>query len=453
MKLHASFARWMIIAVMTLFIISGATGLADQPETLFAYTIVNSNYSAGTAGAIEGDRSATSPAAFTTDINKITGLNGDPAVFNFFDSADQSRLVLRQYTYSTEPQYLIPNKIINPFAATWTPLIAEQTWENVANLHMVATKGRWLYATGYDLARIAVVDMDDSYMEVNSYQFPTAWPNIYVPAGAECHGEGLTVVDNFLYALFTINPEGGYAVYANSIVVKFYIDTFDGSLIYISHLEVGKNAFTLEPFDNKLYVCAVGGMQNAGSANADTRLDIIDLATFTTTSVSTIASIGGDFRDITIRDADNAYIFIGHYDSYFSNMIGGVYHTSLANITSPANWTKVIEVNSPGYLWGIYAETNRLWFIKGTPVEIYAPLPTGAATPAKTFSAAQMGDSTGNLNSATIVAPNPTAAGGAAFKAATAKSFASHAVLAQQARHTAEALKAATEDADGKKKK
>jgi hypothetical protein len=442
MKLHWNLTRWFIVAGMTLAIIGGAIVAADTPETLFAYTIVNSSYTAGTAGAVNGDRSATTPAAFTAQPNQITGLNSDPAVFNFFDSANQSRLVLRQYTYSTTS--LLANKIINPFAAAWMPLVAQQIWNDVANLHAVAAKENWLYATGYDLARIAVVDMDSSYTEINSYQFPTAWPGISVPSGASCHGEGLTVVGNYLYALFTINPEGGYQVYADSIVVKLYIRP-NGTLRYVSHLTVGKNAFTLEAFDNKLYVCALGGMQQAGSANADTRLDIIDLATFTTTSVSTISSIGGDFRDITIRDADNAYILVGHYDAGFANLVGGVYHTSVANITSPASWTKVIDVNSPGYLWGIYAETNRLWFVKGTPVEIYAPLPAGSATPAKTFSAADMGDATGSLNSATIVASNQTSASTATFKAAAAKSFASHSILAQQARQAAEALKADAE--------
>jgi vitamin B12 transporter len=146
-------------------------------------------------------------------------------------------------------------------------LVAQPTWNDVANPHAVATKGRWMYATGYDLARIAVANMNLSYVEVASYQFPTAW-SISVPPGTECHGEGLTVVGDYLYALFTINPGGEYTVYANSIVVKLEIDTLDGSLTYISHLEVGKNAFTLEPFNNKLYVCALGGRAAAFKAAA-----------------------------------------------------------------------------------------------------------------------------------------------------------------------------------------
>ena len=46
----------------------------------------------------------------------MTGLNGDPAFFNFFDR-NSSRLVLRQYNYTSTSE---PNQIIDPQAATWS---------------------------------------------------------------------------------------------------------------------------------------------------------------------------------------------------------------------------------------------------------------------------------------------------------------------------------------------
>lgn len=443
MKLYASFVRRIILMVMVLSIAASSAVLA-APENLFGYTVVNSGYTAGSAGAINGDRTAL-PTTFTAQINKVTGLNSDPAIFNFFQG-NESRLVLRQYNYTTTAP---ANKIIDPFATSWTPLVSP-SWSNVANLHAVATKGQWLYATGYDLARIAVVNMNTSYTQVQpptlpTYQFPTSWPAISLPAGAESHGEGLVVVGNYLYALFTVNPSGGHAVYSNSIVVKFVIDPSTGALTYVNKLEVGKNAFTLEHFNNKLYVCALGGTQNAGSANADTRLDVIDLATFTKTSVAKTAAMVGDFRDITIVDANTAYVFLGNYDASFANMVGGVYRTSVANLTSPTLWTQVSAVNSPGYLWGIYADTNRLWFVKGNQVDIFASLPTGAATAAKSFTAAQLSDSsfgaTPSLNSAIILAPDLTSIAGTQLRSGVAKSFASQSVLAQQARKAAEELK------------
>lgn len=103
-------------------------------ENLFAYTATNSGYSEGTAGAINGDRAATATALSAVK-NKMTGLNGDPAFFNFFDR-NSSRLVLRQYNYTSTSE---PNQIIDPQAATWSSLVTPIVWSGVANLHGVAT--------------------------------------------------------------------------------------------------------------------------------------------------------------------------------------------------------------------------------------------------------------------------------------------------------------------------
>ncbi len=434
MKLKAGFLKRVLLTAMTVSII-GSAAVQAAPENLFGYTVVDSGYSAGLAGAISGERTSSDPTTFTSS-TKVTGLNGDPAIFNFFQG-NESRLVLRQYNYTpTAP----PNKIIDPLAASWNPLVSP-SWSNVANLHAVATKGKWLYATGYDLAKIAVVNMDTGYTQAAfNYQFPTTWSgDISLPATAKGHGEGLVVVDDYLYALFTVNPTGGYETYSDSIVVKFLIDTSTGALEYDSHLTVGKNAFTLDHYNNKLYVCALGGMQNAGSANADTRLDIIDLSTFTKTSVAKTGSMTGDFRDITIVDANTAYVFLGNYNSSFANMVGNVYRTTVANLSSPSAWTNVSTVNSPGYLWGIYADSNRFWFVKGNQIDIFPSLPASTSdTATKTFTPTQLGYTGGNLNSAIILAPDQTSS--MALKSATgvAKSFAAHSVLAQQARKAAE---------------
>ncbi len=447
MRMYSSFLARILVLVMMMSIVGNATVMA-APEALFAYTITDSGYSVGKAGAIKGERTALSAAAFTPDTDKITDLNGDPAFFNFYQG-NESRLVLRQYTYSPTAK---PNKIIDPFAASWVPslVVPEPSWSNVANLHAVATKNQWMYATGYDLAKIAVINMNNNYAQTSvSYQFPTSWPAISLPSTAEGHGEGLVVDGNNLYALFSVNPNGGYGVYSDSIVIKFTINPLNGALTYVNHLFVGKNAFTLDIYDNKLYVCAVGGMQNPGFANPDTRLDIIDLATFTKTTVTKLSSMTGEFRDISIVDANHAYVFLGNYDASFANMVGGIYYTTVANLTSPSLWQQVTSVNSPGYLWGIYADANRLWFIKGTPVDIFSTLPTGSAVADKNFTAAQMGQAGGNLNSATIVAPDKTT--GMALKSSVAKSFASHSVLAQQARKAAEKVNKGLKTVNGQK--
>lgn len=412
-------------------------------ENLFAYTAVNSSYSQGTAGAIYGERNAAA-SALTAVKNKIFNpkLNGDPAFFNFFDR-NNSRLVLRQYSYSITN--LIPNRIIDP-QGNWAAPLHSQIWTGVANLHGVASKGKWLFGTGYDLAKISVINMDNQYFQTREYAFPMDFPNFPNPySDGVYHGEALTVgTDGYLYALFYVNQGNSYTTYYNSIVAQFSIDSESGELSFEDYVTVGKNSFTLDLYDNKLYVCSLGGMQNAGSGNADTNLCIVDLNNFTQNGVTTVQIANptqkGDFRDISIVNENHVYIFAGHYNGNFSSLIGSIYHTSLSNITSPATWTEIISVNSAGYLWGIYADGSRLWFIQGTPIVVYNGTPSTAVSADKTFHILEMSDyQGGHLNSACFIAPSlPTLFG--VRMSVSSKSLASHIRLAKEARELAEKL-------------
>lgn len=150
--------------------------------------------------------------------NKIENLNGDPAFFNFFDR-NSSRLVLRQYNYTSTSE---PNQIIDPQAATWSSLVTPIVWSGVANLHGVATSGKWLFGTGYDLSKIAVVDMDTNYEQTREYAFPADFPTFANPyADGVFHGEALTVgTDGFLYALFYVNKGSGYGTYYTALLLS-----------------------------------------------------------------------------------------------------------------------------------------------------------------------------------------------------------------------------------------
>lgn len=413
-------------------------------ENLFAFTAVDANYSEGTAGAIYGERAGTA-ATLTAVKNKIANpkLNGDPAFFNFFDRFN-SRLVLRQYTYSTTN--LLPNRIIDP-QGNWAAPLYNETWTGIANLHGVASKGRWLFGTGYDLSKICVIDMDDGYKQKHEYDFPDDFSRIQgLHYDGTYHGEALTVgTDGRLYALFYINKGSGYTEYYESVVVQFEINGASGELDLKNYVTVGKNSFTLDLYDNKLYVCSLGGMQNQGTGNAETNLCIVDLGTFSQAGVTEITitnpTQNGDIRDISIIDPDHVYIFAGHYDANYVNMIGAVYHTTLANITSFANWTKIIPVNSKGYLWGIHADGSKLWFVKGTPIEVYNGSPTTTVSPDKTFGILEMGDfATGHLNSACFIAPSLPRMFGVGLSVSS-KSLASQIRLAKEARELAEKLK------------
>lgn len=125
----------------------------------------------------------------------------------------------------------------------------------------------------------------------------------------------------------------------------------------------------------------------------------------------------------------------------FSGFTASVYHTSLSNITSPATWTEIISLNASGYLWGIYADGSRLWFIQGTPIAIYNGTPSTAVSADKTFHILDMSDyDGGHLNSACFIAPSLPMLFGVRMSVSS-KSLASHIRLAKEARELAEKLK------------
>lgn len=197
-----------------------------------------------------------------------------------------------------------------------------------------------------------------------------------VPSGYQYNCVAVTIVGSSLYALFTVQNDSqeNNSAYQQSTVIRMHIHATTGALTYTAgdYVQVGKNAATLESHDNKLYVCCIGGKLRAGSENADSLINIVDLSTFPAAgSVSasvTSATSGatGDFRDITILDSRNVYVLTGHYDSTYLKLVGRVYHTTAANLESGNIGNVVIAVNDPG-IRGFHAipcsGADRFWFI------------------------------------------------------------------------------------------
>ena len=88
-----------------------------------------------------------------------------------------------------------------------------------------------------------------------------------------------------------------------------------------------------------------------------------------------------------------------------------------------------------------------MWFVKGTPIDLFDGTPTATVTASKSFSITDMSDfNGGNLNSACFIAPD-VVTGAGKLKAAgvsapsASKSLASHIRLAREARELAEKCK------------
>lgn len=384
--------------LLALAMAFAATALANS-----AYSVVNPGYTQGKLGTINSTGIVTS--------NILPGgiaLNGAPAVHSFTDANGQPRVLAYNYLYGTSPN---PEVVIyNPTTTPWTPVKTIQNFAdaNITNLYGIATLGSNLYAVDYETAKIVKMNMaGDVYNVTGIYTFPGT-------AGYEKHGMAIAAVGDYVYGLFAeVTDPYGAANYLNSKVVRLNKDT----LAPVGNpVEVGKNAFTLKHYNNKLYVASIGGKQkNDGTSNVgESKLNVVNLANMMVTTPFTAGpTIPYDFRDIAISNTGNAYILVGSYNSSY-NMNGRVYQTTVAGIDSGNIGASLENLNNvPGYYWALLYDNaaSRLWFAKGNQIDLrnginYAPvrLNMGAGT--------VLSDSTyPNLNSVTVLGQGGTLQG------------------------------------------
>jgi hypothetical protein len=289
-----------------------------------------------------------------------------------------------------------------------------------------------LVATGYDLGNIVVVDMNSSpnpYDQVLSYQFPTAFASAIATAGlpalptvqdGDWHGEGVFVqsvitggilTNVYVYVLFNFNPGGGYQTYLDSVVAKFELTldplSGDPTLTFNYYVRTGQASSSFLPYGDKLYVCAIGGMQQPDKSNPNTALWCVDISNPTSSNPTAIqlqpnlanSSVPGDYYDITIANDGAVFVLLGHFVSNYGAFVGNVLRTTVSNLLNTTNPIPYIQVetiaNRTGNLWAIHAEPigtdGRFWFVYGNELRVYQTLPTATSTPYIPYSTATLG--------------------------------------------------------------
>lgn len=102
---------------------------------------IPSNYSKSIMGTITGSRVTTMVDSAPQKVRE--GLNGDPGVFNI-NMQGQSKIFLRQYTYSTSEGSLIANEILDA-DGDFNIANASGKLTNAANPHGVAANGNMVW--------------------------------------------------------------------------------------------------------------------------------------------------------------------------------------------------------------------------------------------------------------------------------------------------------------------
>ena len=389
------------------------TGMFFVPEMLVdaanLMVTIPSNYSSSIMGTITGSR-VTTTVDGTPQAVRTKNLNGDPGVFNI-NVQGQSKIFLRQYTYSTSEGSLKANEILDA-DGDFNIANASGKLTNAANPHGVAANGNYVYATGYDLGRISIGRINGTTLTEINKNTPVDLLNDIkatkddstneYTTQTKAHGEGIAIRGNDLYAIASVNKDGTYSNYDEGYLLHYAIKS-DGTLKYKDYTRIGKNTdeSRVNMYNDHIFVSAIGGMQNYGAGNAETS---ITAATLTNGAVSkektksitvptSVKATGQDFRDLKILPNGTAYVM-----TYNLGSAGGIdttiYQTTVSNLyaTNPKDWTVVHSGTYDGWFGKLNAEmyTHRLWVEAGQNLLVYTD---GDTSPKYSWAAKDFGNS------------------------------------------------------------
>jgi hypothetical protein len=374
------------------------------------FCCIPTNYAKSTASAITGERDGTE-VDDETEKDRLTFSGdgqGDVQPFNFMNGP-MSMLWFRKYVFNTQASIASP---IVKAQGDWSDPVAQTAWSSILNGHCAVSKGNLLITGEYDKGNLAVIRMngDPAYNQIQSYTFPDELKEEDVAY----HIEAAAFLGDDLCVLFNGNQGGGYDNYVQGYVVRYAVNSDDGTLTYKDSVRVGKNSFSLNLYGGQLYVPAIGGMQQAGSANEDASVYIVSVNALSKKLVSKKvvlpSGVTGDFRDIAMANG-KAYVLTGFYTSDYSKLTGKLYKTPVSNLeaASPEAWTEMQDINQAGYLWGLHAEENkRFWFVKGQRIQVFsdAAAVVPSTVPYRDFTLDKLTDDTSfsQINGACFVA-------------------------------------------------
>lgn len=397
-------------AILVAGILTGAViGVQLPTDAANLMVTIPSNYSSSIMGTITGSRVTTTVDGTAKTVREK--LNGDPGVFNI-NVNGQSKVFMRQYNYSTNPNSLIANEILDSDGDFNTPT-ASGKLTKTANPHGVATWKNYVYSVGYDLGNIAIGKIDGALLteittDTNVHNLlkdikatKDASIGDYT-TNAAAHGEGAAVRGNDLYVIASVNKNGGYSDYDDGYLMHYTIKS-DGTLDYKDYTRIGKNTdeSRVNMYNDHIFVSAIGGMQNYGAGNAETS---ITAATLTNGAVSkektkritvptSVKATGQDFRDLKILPNGTAYVM-----TYNLGSAGGInttiYQTTVSNLyaTNSKDWTVVHSGTYDGWFGKLNAEmyTHRLWVEAGQNLLVYTD---GDTSPKYSWAAKDFGKS------------------------------------------------------------
>ncbi len=370
----------------------GGFMLSANAEAAKLGIVTASDYVTSHMGALEGSFINSNDISAVKSV--ITGLNRDPAVYNTIDPiTGKSSLYIRQYNYSTTN---LQNSYAFDAQGNWQNVVAGNT-SGAVNAHDVARYNDFVYVASYDEGTIGIAKVtgtainDNPGLTVNLKEDLAEYEKIQFGSKAQLHGEGIVIIDNILYVIANVNPQGGYKPYDPSYLMKYVIQE-DGSLSYDGYVQMGKNtdSVAMNVYNNHILTTAIGGYQNYGAdkTNEETSIDIATLHTkngnlLSSTKVVVPDNVTSECRSLKILPNGTAYVMTYNIGTGGDNVDVYVYQTTVSNLLSknPTAWKEIYsQKGAPGWFGRLDAEynTNRLWVQVGNKLNIYTD---GATTP------------------------------------------------------------------------
>lgn len=407
MKMYSNKQKRLRLGVLVL----GGLLYGSVASAANLVSTIPSDYGNSEMGAVTGSRVTTDVDA-TPHAGVLKNLNRDPASFGFHQKG-RSRILLRQYTYSTTE--LEGTKLIDPNSEGAAASVANGKTTAVPNMHAAAASDDYIYMTGYDLGQIGVVKQDDKRLTENKkavvnlkedikkycgYNFTETFKNLdedqhgvtgktYTgdPERAMVHGEALLVEGRKLYVAASVNPLGGYDPYDDGFLMQYDIQN-DGSLKFGSYTRISRNIDQgrLNKFNDHILVSCIGGYQHY-NGTGNTHYTAINVAKIDESGKLTsttqrrvklpknVTDTGRDMRDLKILPNGTAYVMTYNLSPSGSKINATVYQTTVSNLLSddPVDWTQITSVGEQeGWFGKLNAEyyTKRLWLELGDTLSV-----------------------------------------------------------------------------------
>lgn len=357
----------------------------------------------------------------------------DPKVFYFKNLKNETRILVFETKYVNKSAV---NGVVSVYDEELNQIVGPTETDKLVNLYAITDsvdlgdQYDYIYGIDYDNHKIVRIKICAG----STLEFGTEY-NDFKPTAGKGYGVDVITDGTSVYGLFVSAKDVWKGDYDSYSLIRL-----DKNLGNAVRLDVSgeKNPFSIDLYNNELYVTLVGGMQKYGSTNgANSKIQKVSAAFTAASKMKTLlvggdTAVLGDFRALSITAAGEAYIMTGRLESDAATFSGAVYYVAAGKLANAAGGkiTSIVDTENnpphkfdkaPGWQWGLFysAADKALWAAQGDAIGVYKCVKQSVKLKSAADITALAGSDKYHLNSVALL----TAAG--TVKGYTAPEFAS----------------------------